>query len=36
MLDAEPRFDPLRSDARYRELIDRIKIPRSRVGRVEP
>jgi tetratricopeptide (TPR) repeat protein len=30
-LDAEPRFEPLRNDSRYRELIDRIKIPRSRV-----
>ena len=29
MLDAEPRFEPLRGDARYRVLIDRIKIPRS-------
>ncbi len=29
MLDAEPRFEPLRGDARYRELIDRIRIPRS-------
>ena len=29
MLDAEPRFEPLRGDARYRELIDRLKIPRS-------
>ena len=28
-LDAEPRFEPLRGDARYRELIDRIRIPRS-------
>ena len=28
-LDAEPRFEPLRGDARYRALIDRIKIPRS-------
>ena len=28
-LDAEPRFEPLRGDARYRVLIDRIKIPRS-------
>jgi TolB-like protein len=31
-LDAEPRFEPLRHDARYRELVDRIRIPRSRVG----
>ena len=31
-LDAEPRFEPLRSDPRYRAIIDRIKIPRSRVG----
>jgi hypothetical protein len=31
-LDAEPRFEPLRNDARYRELVDRIRIPRSRVG----
>jgi tetratricopeptide (TPR) repeat protein len=31
-LDAEPRFEPLRADPRYRALIDRIKIPRSRVG----
>jgi tetratricopeptide (TPR) repeat protein len=31
-LDAEPRFEPLRNDARYRALIERIKIPRSRVG----
>jgi hypothetical protein len=31
-LDAEPRFEPLRSDPRYRALVDRIKIPRSRVG----
>ena len=29
MLDAEPRFEPLRGDARYRSLIDRIRIPRS-------
>ena len=28
-LDAEPRFEPLRGDVRYRALIDRIKIPRS-------
>ena len=28
-LDAEPRFEPLRGDARYRVLIDRIRIPRS-------
>ena len=31
-LDAEPRFEPLRSDQRYRAIVDRIKIPRSRVG----
>jgi tetratricopeptide (TPR) repeat protein len=31
-LDAEPRFEPLRSDPRYRPLVERIKIPRSRVG----
>jgi tetratricopeptide (TPR) repeat protein len=31
-LDAEPRFEPLRGDARYRALLDRIKIPRSRVS----
>jgi Flp pilus assembly protein TadD len=31
-LDAEPRFEPLRSDPRYRAIVDRIKIPRSRVG----
>jgi hypothetical protein len=31
-LDAEPRFEPLRSDPRYAVLIDRIKIPRTRVG----
>src|SRR5262245_56461034 len=31
-LNAEPRFEPLRADPRYRALIDRIKIPRSRVG----
>jgi TolB-like protein/tetratricopeptide (TPR) repeat protein len=31
-LDAEPRFEPLRNDPRYRELIDRIRIPRSTVG----
>jgi TolB-like protein/tetratricopeptide (TPR) repeat protein len=31
-LDAEPRFEPLRADPRYRELVDRIRIPRSRVG----
>ena len=31
-LDAEPRFEPLRGDARYRGLIDRIKIPRPRVS----
>jgi TolB-like protein/tetratricopeptide (TPR) repeat protein len=30
-LDAEPRFEPLRSDQRYRALVERIKIPRSRV-----
>jgi tetratricopeptide (TPR) repeat protein len=28
-LSAEPRFEPLRGEARYRALIDRIKIPRS-------
>ena len=32
MLDAEPCFEPLRGDARYRLLIDRIRIPRSRVS----
>ena len=31
-LDAEPRFEPLRNDPRYRALVERIKIPRSRVG----
>jgi TolB-like protein/tetratricopeptide (TPR) repeat protein len=31
-LDAEPRFEPIRSDPRYRALVERIKIPRSRVG----
>jgi len=31
-LDAEPRFEPLRSDPRYRAVVERIKIPRSRVG----
>jgi TolB-like protein/tetratricopeptide (TPR) repeat protein len=31
-LDAEPRFEPLRSDPRYAVLVDRIKIPRPRVG----
>jgi TolB-like protein/Tfp pilus assembly protein PilF len=31
-LDAEPRFEPLRSDSRYRALVDRIKVPRTRVG----
>jgi hypothetical protein len=31
-LDAEPRFEPLRGDARYRALIDRIRIPRPHVG----
>jgi hypothetical protein len=31
-LDAEPRFEPLRTDARYALLVDRIRIPRTRVG----
>jgi TolB-like protein/tetratricopeptide (TPR) repeat protein len=31
-LDAEPRFEPLRTDPRYRVLVERIRIPRSRVG----
>jgi TolB-like protein/tetratricopeptide (TPR) repeat protein len=31
-LDAEPRFEPLRSDSRYRELVERIRIPRARVS----
>jgi TolB-like protein/Flp pilus assembly protein TadD len=31
-LDAEPRFEPLRADPRYAPLLDRIKIPHSRVG----
>jgi TolB-like protein/tetratricopeptide (TPR) repeat protein len=31
-LDAEPRFEPLRSDPRYRPLVERLRIPRSRVG----
>jgi TolB-like protein/tetratricopeptide (TPR) repeat protein len=31
-LDAEPRFEPLRGDARYGALIERIKIPRSLAG----
>ena len=31
-LDAEPRFEPLRADARYALLVDRIRIPRTRVG----
>jgi len=31
-LDAEPRFEPLRVDPRYAVLVDRIRIPRTRVG----
>ena len=31
-LDAEPRFEPLRGDPRYRPLVERLRIPRSRVG----
>jgi TolB-like protein/tetratricopeptide (TPR) repeat protein len=31
-LDAEPRFAPLRGDARYRALVERLRIPRTRVG----
>ena len=31
-LDAEPRFEPLRRDPRYRPLVERLRIPRSRVG----
>jgi TolB-like protein/Flp pilus assembly protein TadD len=31
-LDAEPRFEPLRGDERYRELVERLRIPRTRVG----
>jgi TolB-like protein/tetratricopeptide (TPR) repeat protein len=30
-LDAEPRFEPLRTDPRYAALVGRIKIPRTRV-----
>jgi TolB-like protein/tetratricopeptide (TPR) repeat protein len=29
--DAEPRFEPLRSDARYRVLMERMRVPRTRV-----
>jgi tetratricopeptide (TPR) repeat protein len=31
-LDAEPRFEPLRGQARYRELVKRLNIPGSRIG----
>jgi TolB-like protein/tetratricopeptide (TPR) repeat protein len=31
-LDAEPRFAPLRADPRYASLVNRLKIPRTRVG----
>lgn len=31
-LDAEPRFHPLRADPRYASLVERIRIPRTRVG----
>ena len=31
-LDAEPRFEPLRADPRYALLMNRIKVPPTRVG----
>jgi TolB-like protein/tetratricopeptide (TPR) repeat protein len=31
-IDAEPRFEPLRGDERYRVLVERLRIPRARVG----
>jgi TolB-like protein/Flp pilus assembly protein TadD len=31
-LDAEPRFEPLRGDARYQVLVERLRIPRTSVG----
>jgi tetratricopeptide (TPR) repeat protein len=31
MIDAEPRFEPIRSDPRYRVLIERLRIPRAHV-----
>ena len=31
MIDAEPRFEPLRNEARYREMVERLRIPRTGV-----